>query len=136
MLSLHAVVGRADVVGAVRIAVVGEGEGEGQQQGPVRGKKAAAVVATAATRHRITHGRTKTRRDRGITIGNEDTTERWARQEQEEGPVASQMFDYYRTRLDKWMQIYSNQKILPLNSGSNVSSMTWFTIAKSRWAAL
>ena len=27
-----------------------------------------------------------------------------------------------------------NQKILPLNSGSYVSSMTWFTIAKSRWA--
>ena len=27
----------------------------------------------------------------------------------------------------------SNQKILPLNSGSNVSSMTWFTIAMSRW---
>ena len=30
------------------------------------------------------------------------------------------------------MQICSSQKILPLNSGSNVSSMTWFTIAKSR----
>jgi hypothetical protein len=81
MLSLHAVVGRAGVVDAVRIAagVVGEG----QQQGP--GQKAAVGVAMAAT-HRVTHGRRKTRRGRGITIGSGGTTERWARQE---GPLAS-----------------------------------------------
>jgi hypothetical protein len=76
MPSLHAV-----VVDAVRIAVAAVDEG--QQRGP--GQKAALRVARAAT-HRVTHGRTKTRRDRGITIGNEGTTERWARQE---GPVAS-----------------------------------------------
>ena len=82
MPSLHAVVGRAGAVGAViRIAVVGAGEGQQQQQGPGQ-KVAMGVAMAAATRHRIriTHGRTKTRRDRGITIGNEGTTERWARQ--------------------------------------------------------
>lgn len=31
------------------------------------------------------------------------------------------------------LEIASNQKSLPLNSGSNVSSMTWFTIVKSSW---
>jgi hypothetical protein len=84
MPSLHAGVEKAGVVAdAVRIAVriVGADEDEGQQPGP--GQKAASA---AVTRHRVTHGRTKTRRGRGITIGNGGTTERWARLED---PAAS-----------------------------------------------
>ena len=89
MLSLHAVAGKADgVADGDRIAdrIVGADEDEAQQPGP--GQKAATRVAraAAATRHRVTHGRTKTRRGRGITIGNGGTTGRWARQE---GPAAS-----------------------------------------------
>ena len=89
ILSLHAGVEKAGVVeDADRIAdrIVGAGEDEAQQLGP--GQKAAMRVAraAAATRHRITHGRTKTRPGRGITIGNGGTTGRWARQE---GPAAS-----------------------------------------------
>ena len=88
MLSLHAGVEKAGVVAdADRIAdrIVGAGEDEAQQPGP--GQNAATRVArAAATRHRVTHGRTKTRRGREITIGNGGTTGRWARQE---GPAAS-----------------------------------------------
>jgi hypothetical protein len=41
--------------------------------------------------------------------------------------------------MDDWdeflglLLVDGNQKSLPFNSGPNVSSMTWFTIAKSRW---
>jgi hypothetical protein len=71
-LSLHAVVGRAGVVDAVRIAaVVVVVVDEGQQEG--RGQ------ATAAT-HRVKPGRTRTRRDREIMTENEDTIKRWAKQ--------------------------------------------------------
>jgi len=69
-LSLHAVVGRAGVVDAVRIAagvvvmVVAQQQGQGQGQ--------AAVVETAAT-HRVKRGRTRIRRDRGIMTESEDT---------------------------------------------------------------
>jgi hypothetical protein len=76
-LSQHAVVGRAGVVDAVRIAAVVVVVDEGQQQG--RGQ------ATAAT-HRVKRGRIRTRRDRGIMTENEDTIERWAKQGD---PVAS-----------------------------------------------
>ena len=77
-LSLHAVVGKEGVVDAVRIAAVVVVVDEVQRQG--RGR------ATAGT-HRVKRGRTRTRRDRGITTENEDTIERWAKQG---GPVASQ----------------------------------------------
>lgn len=93
MLSLHAVVGRAGAVGAViRIADVVVDEGQQQQQGP---RQKVAAIAATPHRIRITHGRTKIRRDRGTTIGNEGTTERWARQAV--GPVAREivMVDYY-----------------------------------------
>jgi hypothetical protein len=95
MLSRHAVVGRAGVVGAVKIAVAVVDEG--QRQG--LGQKAALRAATAATQG-VTTGRTKTRHDREITIGKEGTIERWAKQE---GPVASRDSNlhyamvYYRT---------------------------------------
>ena len=40
------------------------------------------VTATAAGRtHEVVRGRTNTRRDRRITIGNEDMTKRWPRRE-------------------------------------------------------
>jgi len=72
MLSLCAVVGRVDVEDAVRIAVaVVVVDGEGRQQ-PGR---VVAVRAAAAT-DRVVHGRTKTRHDKQITIGNGDTTRR------------------------------------------------------------
>lgn len=80
--------GTVGVADAVRIVVRTVGvvvDEEGQQPGP--GQKAAMrQVARAAATHGVTHGRTGTRRDRGITIGNEGTTERWARLG---GPAAS-----------------------------------------------
>jgi len=87
MLSLHADVERAGVEGVVRVAatiIAGEGAvvvavvvDEGGQQGP---KQEAVVDAATGGTHRVGRGRTKTRRDRRITIGNEDTTKRWPRQ--------------------------------------------------------
>jgi hypothetical protein len=84
-LSLHAVVERAGVADGVRIALALVVVDGGQHQG--WGQEAAVRVATAAT-HKVTRGRTRTRHDRGIMIGNEVTTGRWAKQEQE-GPVVS-----------------------------------------------
>jgi hypothetical protein len=78
-LSLHAVVGRAGVVDAVRIAAVVVVVDEGQRQGREQ------AAGTAGT-HRVKRGRTRTRRDRGIMTENEDTIERWAKQGD---PVAS-----------------------------------------------
>ena len=37
------------------------------------------VTATAGRTHEVVRGRTSTRRDRRITIGNEGTTKRWPR---------------------------------------------------------
>jgi hypothetical protein len=41
------------------------------------GKEETAMGAGTAGTHEIVPGRTKTRRDMRITIGNEDTTKRW-----------------------------------------------------------
>lgn len=76
--ALHAVVGRAGVADAVRIAAVVVVVDEGQQQG--RGQAAAVRVGAMAVTHRVKRGRTRTRRDRGIMTENEDTIERWAKQ--------------------------------------------------------
>jgi len=87
MLSLDVDVERAGVEGVVRVAVsiiAGAGAAavvvavdEGGQRGP---KQEAVVDAATGGTHRVGRGRTKTRRDRRITIGNEDTTKRWPRQ--------------------------------------------------------
>ena len=44
-------------------------------------KLVTAAAATAGRTHEVVRGRTNTRRDRRITIGNEDTTKRWPRRE-------------------------------------------------------
>ncbi len=90
-LSLHAVVERVGVADGVRIAVAVVVVDGGQHQG--WGQEAAVRVVTAAT-HKITRGRTRTRHDRGIMIGNEVTTGRWAKQEQDD-PVASRQQSHY-----------------------------------------
>jgi len=85
MLSLDVDVERAGVEGVVRVAVsiiagagaVAVAVDEGGQRGP---KQEAVVDAATGGTHRVGRGRTKTRRDRRITIGNEDTTKRWPRQ--------------------------------------------------------
>jgi hypothetical protein len=68
MLSLHEVE-EAGVAVVVVVMVADEVQVQAQVQ---------AVVVGAATvvMHRIKHGKTKTRRDRRITIGNEGTTKR------------------------------------------------------------
>jgi hypothetical protein len=77
MLSLDVDVERAGVEGVVKAAVVAVAVDEGGQRGP---KQEAVVDAATGGTHRVGRGRTKTRRDRRITIGNGDTTKRWPRQ--------------------------------------------------------
>ena len=45
------------------------------------GKEETAMGAGTAGTYEVVPGRTKTRRDRRITIGNEDTTKRWPKRE-------------------------------------------------------
>jgi len=45
------------------------------------GKEETALGAGMAGTHEIVPGRTKTRRDRRITIGNEGTTKRWPKRD-------------------------------------------------------
>lgn len=60
----------------VTVAVVGVDEEK------IRGRKQeAAVEAGTAGMHGVARGKTKTRRGKGITIGNEDTTKKWSKQE-------------------------------------------------------
>jgi len=60
--------GVADVV---RLTVVGADKEE-----QAEGKRETAMGEAKAGTHEVVRGRTKTRRDRPITIGNEDTTKR------------------------------------------------------------
>ena len=71
MRSPHEVAKEAVVAVAVRTGVVVVVADEAQVQ-----MQATAVGAATAATHGITHGKAKTRRDRRITIGNEDTTKR------------------------------------------------------------
>jgi len=88
-LSPHADVERTGVANAVRLAamdlVAVAVEVVGVDEEKIRGQKQEAAVeaATAGTHgtHGVAHGKTKTRRGRGITIGNEDTTKKWPKQE-------------------------------------------------------
>ena len=62
---------------AAAAAVVGADKEEEQAEG----KQGTATGAATAGTHEVVRGRTKTRRDRRITIGNEDTTKRWPKWE-------------------------------------------------------
>jgi hypothetical protein len=50
------------------------------------------VTAMAGRTHEVVRGRTNTRRDTRITIGNEDTTKRWPRRE---GQVVEEVIKYF-----------------------------------------
>lgn len=85
-LSPHADVERTGVANAVRLAamdlVAVAVEVVGVDEEKILGQKQeAAVEAATAGTHGVAHGKTKTRRGRGITIGNEDTTKKWPKQE-------------------------------------------------------
>jgi hypothetical protein len=83
ILSPHADVGRTGVANAVRLAamdlagVAVEVEVMDEDEEKIRGQKQAAAEAGTARTHGVAHGKTKTRRGREITIGNEDTTKKW-----------------------------------------------------------
>ena len=67
------------VVVAAEAAVVDAADKEERSE---RKLVTAMAAATAAGRtHEVVRGRTNTRRDRRITIGNEDMTKRWPRRE-------------------------------------------------------
>lgn len=84
ILNPHADVGRTGVANAVRLAATDLAEVEvvDVDEEKLRGQKQeAAVEAATAGTHEVAHGKTKTRRGRGITIGNEDMTKKWPKQE-------------------------------------------------------
>jgi len=86
-LSPHADVGRAGVADVVRLAVTdmvaaaAAVVGADKEVERAEGKRETATGAATAGTHEVVRGRTKTRRDRRITIGNEDTTKRWPKWE-------------------------------------------------------
>ena len=63
------------LVAAAEAAVVDAADKEGRSERKL--VTAMAAVATAGRTHEVVRGRTNTKRDRRITIGNEDTTKRW-----------------------------------------------------------
>jgi len=86
ILSPHADAARAPVADVVRLAVMvmvaaaaGVDADADKEERP-EGKETAMGAGTAGT-YEVVPGRTKTRRDRRITIGNEDTTKRWPKRE-------------------------------------------------------
>ena len=99
ILSPRADVGRAGVADVVRLAVMDMVAAAAAVVGAdkeeqAEGKRETAMGAATAGTHEVVPGRTKTRRDRGITIGNEDTTKRWPKRE---GQVVDEVIDIFRS---------------------------------------
>jgi hypothetical protein len=87
------VVRLAVMVMAVAAAAVVDVDKEERQ---AEGKEETSMgVGMAGGTHGVVLGRTKTKRDRRITIGNEDTTKRWPKRE---GQVVDEVINIFVVR--------------------------------------